>query len=240
MNILVTGGSSGLGKSIVNLLSSNKNNKIFFTYNSNKKEDYDGQNKFLNINKYYCNFNDNTSVVEFCNEIQNFDLDVLINNAYSGPALNKIFTRTNIDEIKDSFESNILSTILITKEVLKTFKLKKSGKIINILSSYLIGPPPIGTSIYTANKAYLSQLTKIWSKELIKFNITTNSISPEFMKTNFTKDIDERIVEQIKNNNPLKKLLKSEEIAQIIKWMINSTEHLNGVNIPVNAGQNLI
>ena len=60
------------------------------------------------------------------------------------------------------------------------------------------------------------------------------------MKTNFTKDIDERIVEQIKNNNPLKKLLKSEEIAQIIKWMINSTEHLNGVNIPVNAGQNLI
>lgn len=76
--------------------------------------------------------------------------------------------------------------------------------------------PPIGSSTYIANKAYLEKLTKVWAIENSKFNITSNSISPSFMQTKLTSEIDERIIEQIISNHPLKKLLTVDEVAETV------------------------
>ena len=75
------------------------------------------------------------------------------------------------------------------------YKKKRKGKIITILTSFLLNSPPIGSSSYVANKAYLKSLTKSWANENIKFNVTSNTISPSFMQTNFTSDVDERIID---------------------------------------------
>jgi NAD(P)-dependent dehydrogenase (short-subunit alcohol dehydrogenase family) len=240
MKILITGGSSGLGKAIVNSLSLNKDYKIYYTYNSNKPNELSLEESNSNTKSYFCDFTNEDSVNELCNKLSKLDIDVLINNAYFGKALNNSFIKTKATDYQESFLYNILPTIKITQEAIKIFKLKKFGKIINILSSYILNAPPLGTSIYVANKAYLLELSKVWSKELNKFNITSNSISPDLMITNLTNAIDERIIEQITKAHPYNKLLDTTEVAAVVDFLIKSSQQINGVNIPINAGQEIL
>ena len=99
--------------------------------------------------------------------------------------------------------------------------------------------PPTGFSVYTATKAYIRQLSKSWSKELGRFNITSNCILPDYMQTDFGK-VEDFQLEQMKEAHPLKKLLQPEEVAGIIVSLLEASQQLNGVEIPVNAAQHII
>lgn len=240
MNILVTGGSSGLGKAIVNTLSSSPENKVFFTYN---RQHYEEETTILgkkNVHAVKCDFTNADEICELVKVIPNFDLDVLINNAYVGLPQGTYFHKTDPRSFTKSFEDNILSIIQITQEAISGFRAKKFGKIINILTAYLVNIPPMGFSIYTANKAYLHQLSKSWNSEYSRYNITSNCISPEFMQTNFSSFVDERIVEQMQNKHPLKKLLTPEEVAESVVFLVNSSQQLNGAHIVINAAQDIL
>src|ERR1019366_7084787 len=122
------------------------------------------------------------------------------------------------------------------QEAIKTFRKKKFGKIINIISSALVNKPPIGWSEYVANKSYLLAMSKAWAAECIKFNITSNSISPSFMLTNLTSDTDERVIEQMKEEHPLKRLLTTDEVAEAVVFFTKSSQQINGTNLVINAG----
>jgi NAD(P)-dependent dehydrogenase (short-subunit alcohol dehydrogenase family) len=137
------------------------------------------------------------------------------------------------------FKNNLIPVIEITQEILNNFRKKKSGKIITVLSSALIDLPPIGSSVYVANKAYLEKLTKVWAAENVKYNITSNSISPSFMQTKLTSEVDERIIEQMLDNHPLKKLLTVEEVAETVLFLTNASSHINGIDIVMNSGASI-
>jgi NAD(P)-dependent dehydrogenase (short-subunit alcohol dehydrogenase family) len=94
--------------------------------------------------------------------------------------------------------------------------------------------PPMGFSIYASNKAYLSQLTKCWCKENVKFGITVNSVMPDYMQTGFA-NVDERIIEQMEQEHPLKRLLQPEEVAEVIVSLMKASKQVNGVAIPITA-----
>jgi len=234
MNILIIGGSSGLGKSTVELLASNKMNNIWFTYFKNHENAISLQQKYNNVLPISVDITDSEKVDHICNMIHTMDLDVIINSAYVGDPLSTHFHKIELNEFISSFKNNLIPIIKITQTAIEVFKRKKFGKIINVLSSYVINTPPIGYSIYAANKAYLHQLSKSWNKEYIKYNITSNCISPEFMDTGFSS-IDERIIEKMKFDHPLKRILTPDEVAVVIKFLVDCSQQINGVNIPVNA-----
>lgn len=241
MNILITGGSSGLGRSAVELLSQNKENTIWFTYVDQvnyQKFISELENKYDNFLGFEVDFCDLQSVETFCVKLRDIDLDVLINNAYVGVPRSKHFHKLEVEEFLKSFENNLLPTIKITQAAIEIFKKKKFGKIINILTEYLVGLPPMGIATYSANKAYLQQLSKVWNKEYSKFNITSNCVLPAYMQTKFA-EVDERIVEQMTQDHPLKRLLSTKEVAETIQFLVNSSQQINGINITINAAQNL-
>ena len=99
-----------------------------------------------------------------------------------------------------------------------------------------MGLPPMGYSIYAANKAYLMELSNVWNKEYTRYNITSNCILPAYMQTKFAT-VDERIEEQMTKQHPLKKLLSVTDVAEIIAFLVEAPQQLNGVKIPINAGQ---
>jgi NAD(P)-dependent dehydrogenase (short-subunit alcohol dehydrogenase family) len=240
MKILITGGSSGLGNAIVKLLSKDDNNSIFFTFNCHEEEAKQLEVSGKNCKAIHCDFTVEASVSKLCEMIPSLDLDVLVNNAYVGNAQNNHFHKIQPEEFLQSFQNNLIPAIKITQEAIKVFRKKKFGKIINIITSYVINTPPIGCSMYAANKAYLLQLSKSWSNEYAKFNITSNCISPELMETNLSKDLDFRIIEQMIDTHPLKKLLTPEEVAETVKFLIETSQQINGVNIPINAAKNIL
>ena len=239
MNILITGGSSGLGKATVELLASEPQHFIWFTYFPNEQHKDNAAKLCQNsttVNAIEVNFCDLESVNKLCSIIQEIDLDVLINNVYVGNPKSTHFHKIKSEEFLNSFANNLLPVIKITQAALMVFKKKSYGKIINILTSYLINLPPIGFATYVANKAYLKELSIVWNKEYAKYNISSNCISPEYMQTEFGKP-DERIIEQMTMDHPLKKLLTTYEVATVIKFLIDTSQQVNGVNIPINAAQ---
>ena len=240
MTILITGGGSGLGKSITIALAGDKNNIVYFTYNNSFLNAKEIEKKYKNAISIKCDFKNINELNELKEKIIDLNLDLLVNNAYSGEAIKTYFHKIPFTEFQTDFTNNILPTVIITQSVISSFrKNKKTGKIITILSSFLMNTPPIGASIYVANKAYLKSLVNSWATENSKFNISSNSVSPSFMQTNFTKDVDERIIEQMKNSHPLKRLLTLEEVAESIVFLKNSSLQINGIDIPLNAGLNI-
>ena len=123
MKILITGGSSGLGKSLLETISSS--HEVHFTYNSSLKSASEITSKFKNSNSYKCDFTNETELKNFLNKIKDIDFDELINNYYSGVFLGKHFSKTDSSDFLDVYKNNIIPVIEITQVLLKTFKKKK-------------------------------------------------------------------------------------------------------------------
>ena len=123
-----------------------------------------------------------------------------------------------------------MSNIVITQEAIKYFRINKFGKIITILSSFL-DSPTIGSAIYVANKNYLKGLAKVWAVENVRFNITSNTISPSFMLTPHTLKMDERLKDQFKNNT--NELLTVENVSVKISDFLDNSNAKYEHDIPL-------
>ena len=214
MKILITGGSSGLGKSLVEELSKNKENHIYFTYNRSEKSASEICIENKNTCKIKCDFNDKIELDEFILKIRKLDLDILINNYYSWPEkplfpgtfLNQHFHKIDENIFIEEFKNNIIPTVKITQEVIKLFRIKKKGRILTTLTSFL-NSPTIGSSVYLSNKNYLKTLCDVWGIENKKYNITSHYFSPSFMITGHTSKMDDRLIDQMINSTKTKKIM---------------------------------
>jgi 3-oxoacyl-[acyl-carrier protein] reductase len=239
MIILITGGASGLGKAITLKLAQDPLNTVYFTYNSSDNAAKEIETDQSNTHAIKYDLSDNDDIQNLQNKIEELRPDVLINNAYRGEPLKTHFHKTNTEDFMEDFECNVIPVVALTSAAIKVFRAKKQGKIITILTSYLVNQPPIGTSVYVAGKAYLAQLSKSWATENAQYNITSNTVSPAFMLTGLTKDVDERIIEQMIKGHPLKSLLLPEEVAETVHSLVYASSHLNGVDIAINSGINI-
>lgn len=238
MNILITGGSSGLGAAMVKALAADSDNTVYFTYSRSEAAARAIETAYANTRALHCDFTSAASLLHMEAELPAMDLDVLVNNA-NGTIHKGHFYKTDPDIFLKSFEHNILSTLRITQVAIKGFRKKKFGKIINVISSYVMNKPPTGLSEYVANKAYLLSMSKSWAGENIRFNISSNSISPSFMLTGLTSDTDERVVEQMVEAHPLGKLLTTTEVAETVVYLTKASQQINGTNIVINAGADM-
>ena len=237
MNILITGGSSGLGKSITEcLVTTHPQATIYFTYNSSADAALEIEKQFSNTKAIQLDFKKEESIQAIIEKITSLDIDVLINNAVTSLHKNH-FHKTTADIFSNGFSDNILPVIKITAAFIKAARLKKAGKIITILSAAIAGSPLTGWASYTAEKNYLLSLTKSWASENAQFNIQSNSISPEFMDTAINKELDYRLKEEIIKTHPLKRLLTTNEVAETVNFLVTASPHVNGQNIFLNNGK---
>lgn len=241
MNILITGGTSGLGKATVELMVKDGHH-IYFSYLATEeftKVAKEMEVAYSNVTAIPLNFCDPTSVDSFCGQMKAWDIDVLVNCTYVGKPQTTYFHKIAAEDFQKAFDMNIIPTVKISQTAIETMKRKRFGKIINIITEAVIGLPPMGYSLYACNKAYLMELSNVWNKEYTRYNITSNCILPAYMQTKFA-EVDERILEQMQMEHPLKKLLTVEEVANAVKFFIDAPQQINGVKLPINAGTMLM
>lgn len=239
MNIIITGGSSGLGKALVEACAASAEHQVLFTYCRHEDEAQALAGKYANIRAVQVDFTDEASVGLFVQRLADEQVDVLINNAYAGNPQGIHFHKTAPEDFAQAFHWNVMPVIRITQACAQGMRKRKFGKIINIITSYVMDVPPTGFSVYTATKAYIRQLSKSWSKELGRFNVTSNCILPDYMQTDFGK-VEDFQLEQMKEAHPLKTLLQPEEVAGIIVSLLGASQQFNGVEIPINAAQHMM
>lgn len=238
-SFLITGGASGLGRSITEKLAQNKDNMVYITFFKSKESSVKLEQTYPNVKGIFCDFTDFGSYEELGSKVSEMEIDVLVNNATSEFNRNH-FHKISYEDFSLGFNSNILPIITLTSSILKYFRKKKSGRIITILSSVLVEKPIIGWSMYTAEKAYLHSLVKTWAVENASFNITSNAISPSLMKTGLTSTFDERVIEQLESVHPLKSLLTTDEVAEAVDFLAFCSRQINGSNLIINAATDVI
>lgn len=241
MNILITGGTSGLGKATVELLASQPQYQITFTYLATEAFQQvanDMCRTHENVKAVALDFCDIESVNALCEQMKEINPDVLLNCTYVGKPQTTYFHKIPVDDFLTAFKNNLIPTIKITQAAIEWMKKKRFGKIINIITEAVVGLPPMGYSIYAANKAYLMELSNVWNKEYTRYNITSNCLLPAYMQTSFA-EVDPRVLEQMEAQHPLKKLLTVEEVAETIMFLIEASQQINGVKLLINGGQNV-
>ena len=165
--------------------------------------------------------------------IQKFGkVDVLINNA--GIYKFNFIQDIEEEEWDEIINTNLKSVFLCSKEAAKNMIKNQNGCIINISSINGI----VGAACevpYCASKAGIDGITKTLAKELGSSNIRVNSIAPGAIDTEMNKDVSKEDWEIVKQETPLRKIGKAEDITKCVKWLIED-EFTTGQVISINGG----
>jgi len=174
--VLITGGSSGIGKSIAEYLS-DRNYKV---YGTSRNPQNQSSLKFELVALDVTKIETITAAVNSIIEKEG-RLDVLINNA--GVGITGPLEETPEIEIKKAFDTNYFGPLNVIKSVLPQMRKQKSGLIINITSiAGYMGLPYRG--IYSASKGALELTTEAFRMELKDFNISMTNVAPGDFATN--------------------------------------------------------
>lgn len=174
--VLITGASSGIGKSIAEYLHQ-KGMVVYGTSRNPKDNEVNGV-KLLPLNVIEVGTIEKTVTEIIKNEGK---LDVLINNA--GMGITGPIEDTPTDEMRKVFDTNLFGAIDVMKAVLPQMRHQKSGLIINITSiAGYLGLPFRG--IYSASKGALEIVTEATRMEVKQFGITVTNVAPGDFVTN--------------------------------------------------------
>ena len=235
--IIVTGGSRGIGASIVKELA-NKDYNIVLNYNNSEEQAKQIQKELLEKNIKIEIFKADVSKRENVKDLVKFALekfktiDVLINNA--GIDQVKMFMDITDEDWNKMIQTNLNSVFYCTQEVLPTMIHNKEGNIINISSIWGI----TGASCevhYSVAKAGIDGMTKALAKELGPSNIRVNSIAPGAILTDMNSGYTNEEIKDMESQIPLGRLGNSIEIAKCVNWLIEDN-YTTGQIISPNGG----
>ena len=181
-NIIVTGGSLGIGKeTALSLL--NKGANVLVTGRSIERLRKPFENTTVKLLEFDIGEIDNITInAKKCLEILDNRVDVLINNA--GTGLRRSLDELKIEDFLEVYNTNVFGLSLFTKEVIPIMKNQKSGTIINIGSTASLKGYATG-SIYSSSKFAVRCLSQCWQAELRPFNIRVCQINPSEVTTAF-------------------------------------------------------
>lgn len=236
---IVTGGTRGIGKAIVEELVK-EGCSVVFTYHNSEETAKAIEGELNNENNKVYGFKADVSSSSGAQETVNFALeklggvDILVNNA--GITKDNLLLRMSENDFETVINTNLKSVFNYTKAVSKIFISQRFGRIINISSVVgIIGNP--GQANYVASKAGVIGLTKSNAKELASRNITVNSIAPGFIETDMTDKLNDQQKDTILASIPLKRLGKPIDIAKLVIFLSSEDAgYITGQTISVDGG----
>ena len=234
-NIIVTGASGGIGNSIIQKLHEYGSNILASGTRVEKLDEI--KKRYKNVKTLKFDISQNEKIEEFIENASNElggNLDCIVNNA--GITQDNLGIRMSLEEWKKVIDINLTSTFLMSKFAIKKMLKNKKGKIINITS--VVGHTGnLGQANYTASKAGIVAMSKSLAMEYAKKNLNINCISPGFIKTAMTAQINEKFKENIISKIPSGRLGEPEDIANAVLFLASSlSDYINGETIHVNGG----
>lgn len=237
---IITGGSRGIGKGIVEVFAAHGAN-VAFTYNSSaeaaEKLANDVSAQYSVKAKAYksnaASFTDSQDLAEAV--LKDFEaIDILINNA--GITKDNLLMRISEEDFDTVIEVNLKSVFNMTKAVQRTMLKQRSGSIIN-MSSVVGVKGNAGQTNYAASKAGILGFTKSVALELGSRNIRCNAIAPGFIETEMTGKLDETVVQGWRDAIPLKRGGTPEDIANACVYLASDlSAYVTGQVLNVDGG----
>jgi len=169
---------------------------------------------------------------------ENLNIDILVNNA--GVTDDSLFIRMNYEKWQNVIRMNLDSNFLLSHSISKLMIKRKWGRIINITS--IVGHTGnLGQANYVASKSGINGMTKSIAMELAKWNITVNCVSPGFIKTKMTENLNEDQKNEIINKIPLGMIGSPDDVANCVEFLASDeSRYITGETIHVNGGMAML
>jgi 3-oxoacyl-[acyl-carrier protein] reductase len=237
--IIVTGGASGIGKTI-SLTLAKHNATVVVNYRSSEqkamelvKEIEALGSKALAVKADVSDFEQAKFLVD--QTISTFGrLDGLVNNA--GITDDQLILRMKEEQFDNVMNTNLKGSWNMAKHASKYILKSPYGRVVNISSVIaLIGN--VGQTNYAASKAGMIGLTKSLARELASRSVTVNAICPGFIETEMTEKLDPKFIESYLNLIPLKRLGKPEDVSHLVLFLLSDlSSYMTGQVLVVDGG----
>ena len=238
-NVLVTGGSRGIGAEICKVLAS-FGLKVWINYRSNPKlaDDLKAQIEADGGSAAVVKF-DATNEKDFIAAINliiqsDGELSYLVNNA--GITNDKLALRMSVDDFNSVIDANLKSAFIGCKEALKVMSKKRFGSVVNVAS--IVGEMGnAGQTNYSASKGGMIAMSKSFAKEGASRNVRFNSVTPGFIATDMTDALSDEIKANYSANIPLKRFGEAKEVATAIAFLLSDySSYITGDTLKINGG----
>lgn len=238
---IVTGGSRGIGKAIVDAFAA-EGASVAFTYLSSREraEGIAEEWKARGRHVIAC-YSDASSYVHAESLVPSIHeqfgrIDILVNNA--GITNDTLLLRMDEAQWDSVIDTNLKSVFNMTKQCIKVMLRQKSGSLIH-LSSVVGIFGNAGQANYAASKAGIIGFSKSVAKEVGSRNIRSNVIAPGFIESDMTGELDENTRKAFLSNVPLGRLGHADEVAKLASFLASDqSSYITGQVISICGGLN--
>lgn len=239
-NILITGASRGLGRRMAEVIA-RQGAHVIFNYRGDEQKAMALKEELIKLGASQVTALqfDVTDSAKVKSELESFvekygAITGLVNNA--GISRDALLLRSKEEDIDATLNTNLKSAMMITQTLTKTMMKAENVSIVNISSVVgLMGNA--GQSAYAASKAGLIGYTKSVAKELASRNVRCNAICPGFIVTDMTDKLDDKTKEGYLSAIPLKRLGASEEVANLVCFLLSKASgYITGETIKIDGG----
>jgi len=158
----------------------------------------------------------------------------LVNNA--GLGTEGLLATMHNSEIEALVQLNVLSPIILTKYVARQMMADGAGRIINI-SSIIATTGYNGLSVYGATKAAATGFTRSLAREVGKLGITVNAIAPGFIDTELTHNLSDESRKRIAGRSALRRLPETDDVARMVEYLLGEGgRNVTGTVFTIDAG----
>ena len=232
--IVITGAARGIGRTVADLMLEQGAKHVYSL-------DVAVGEEMAHFTQKKVDISNTEAVKKVINEIiiEAKQIDVLVNNAgVTRDGLIEKITEANWDFVVDI---NLKGTFNVTQAVVPFMKEVGKGSIVN-LSSVVGEYGNIGQTNYAATKAGVIGMTYTWAKEFTRKgeNIRTNVVAPGYVNTEMVQSVPEKIINRLKEQNPMKRLAEPIEIANAVAFLASDeASFVNGHVLSVNGGMRI-
>ena len=236
--VVVTGGSRGIGRAIVERFAA-QGARVFFTYHQHEEPAQEVA-AACGAEKIQCAQGDAAAIDAAVQHVVATagKLDVLVNNA--GITRDNLLMRMKDDEWQSVIDTNLGSVYRMSKACLRSMTKARKGRIINITS--VVGTMGnAGQTNYAAAKAGMMGFTKSLAREVGSRAITVNCIAPGLIDTDMTRAMSEAQQKSILEAVPLGRFGQPEEIAQAVVFLASAVAgYITGETLHINGGMYMV
>jgi len=239
-NVLVTGGSRGIGLAIARRLAGAGYNVIAVARRESDelREAIDAATKQGSGRLHFrsldlCQIDTIPAFVKALRD-EFGAIHGLVNNA--GIGTEGLLATMHNSEIEALIRLNVLSPVILTKYVVRHMMADGAGRIIN-MSSIIASTGYNGLSVYGATKAATTGFTRSLAREVGKLGITVNAIAPGFVDTELTQALAPEQRQRIAGRSALRRLPEVDDIARMVEYLLGEGgRNITGSVLTVDAG----
>ena len=236
---IITGATRGIGKGILESFVV-QGAKVAFTYASSAEAAQQLEKEFEGkVKGYQSDASDFDAAQKLVDDVMNEfgQIDIVVNNA--GITKDNLLMRMSYEDWQRVIQVNLDAAFNLTKAVLRPMLKQRKGSIIN-MSSIVGITGNAGQANYAASKAGLIGFSKSVAQELGSRNIRCNVIAPGFIETEMTAKLDEKVVEEWRQNIPLKRGGTPDDIANACVFLgSDMSAYITGQVLSVDGGMHM-